>query len=77
MILVLGKILQIPIDEKVNIDLVPSGNKPLTEPGLTQIYVTIWVTRPQRVKWITLYYGSPKEHICVWNVGLMGHQWAI
>ena len=38
---------------KINIGsgggLVPLGTKPLPEPVLTQIYVTIGVTRPQRV----------------------------
>ena len=59
---------------KVNIGsgngLVPSGNKPLPEPMLTQIYVANHATRPQRVKIymnkVVFFIPGVMTGICLW-----------
>ena len=42
----------------------PSGNKPLPEPVLTQISVTICVTGPQ---WVKLYFMNFISFRCLWG----------
>ena len=37
---------------------VPSGNKPLSEPLLTQFYVTYGITRPQQVNVSALWHDN-------------------